>query len=168
MHYWGDEWFNAHGTEFYNAIDELEYRIRKWAKCSVCGKEKYGTYRDDFFRMWDGDLSTIIFGYKMYHSDSWIERLIYHIDWYLIPTKKAKFGWHRFGIADFNRAIGIAKLVNKWQARRVNKSFQITCKEHPKIIDELVCDTDCYKMIKPCRWGDVDGRKIHDKYWEAI
>jgi len=46
MHYWGDEWFKEHGNDFYTAIDRLEKRIRKWAHCGVCGKEKYGCFTE--------------------------------------------------------------------------------------------------------------------------
>lgn len=168
MHTWGDEWFKKYGNQLYNAIDTLEYRIRKWAKCGVYGKEKYGTYRDDYFRMWNGEISTILFGYKLFRGESWFELLIWRIDYYLIPIKKTQFGWRRVGLSDFNRSIGLVKLVNKWQAKRLNKAVQITCKEFPDVVDELLSDVCFYKCIKPCKWGNIDGEKIHDKYWKVI
>jgi len=171
MHIWGDEWFKKYGKTFYEAIDVFEARIRKWAKCGVYGKEKYGTYRSEYFRMWDGGLFTILFGYnlyKLFHGLNWFAKLIWHIDNCLIPVKKTQFGWYKVGLANFNRAIGLVKLVNKWQAKRINKAAQITCKEYPEVVGELLMDVDFYKCIKPCKWGDIDGEEIHKKYWKTL
>jgi len=168
MHRWGDEWFKKYGNRLYDAIDVLEYRIRKWARCGVYGKEKYGTYRDEYFQMWNGELGTLLFGYKLFHGDNWFEKFIWHLDNYLIPIKKTQFGWRKVGLADFNRWIGLVKLVNKWQARMLNKAAQITCGEYPEVTDELLSDICFYKCIKPCRWGDIDGQAIHDRHWKTI
>lgn len=168
MHIWGDEWFKKYGNRLYNAIDIFEYRIRKWAKCRVYGKEKYGTYRDEYFSMWDGSISTIFFGYKLFRGSNWFENLMWNIDNNLIPIKKTQFGWYKVGLANFNRAIGLVKLVNKWQARMLNKAAQITCKEYPDVVGELLMDVCFYKYIKPCKWGDIDGEEIHNKYWKTL
>lgn len=165
MHEWGDQWFKEHGDHLYSAIDALEKRIRKWALMPVCGKEKYGTYRDEFLSFWDGSIGSLFCGYRIWWGANWWTKLWFKLDHYLIPYRKSQFGWLRGGIADFNRLIGLVRLVNWWQARRLNKAFQVTCKEYPDVIDELVMDTDCYRCIKPCRWGDVDGEAIHRKYW---
>jgi len=167
MHYWGDEWFQKYGETFYRAIDVFEERIRKWAKCGVYGKEKYGRYEDEYFRMWDGSLSIIFFGYKLFRN-GWLENLVWKIDNYLIPIKKTELGWRKVGLSDFNRLIGLTKLVNKWQARMLNKAAQITCKEYPEVVDELLMDVCFYKCIKPCKWGSVDGEEIHKKYWKTV
>lgn len=167
MHIWGDEWFQKYGDQLYKAIDVFEKRIIKWAKCGVCGKEKFGTYRDDFFQMWNGSLAQILFGYRCVYR-KWFEKIICFIDNNLIPIKKTQFGWRKVGLSDFNRSIGLVKLVNKWQAKRLNKAVQITCKEFPDVVDELLSDVCFYKCIKPCKWGNIDGEKIHDKYWKVI
>ena len=167
MHIWGDSWFRKYGDTFYRAIEVFEDRIRKWAKCGVYGKEKYGTYRDEYFRMWDGSWSVILFGYKCCYG-GWFENLIYKLDWCVIPIKKTKWGWLKAGIANFNRAVGLVKLVNKWQARMLNKAAQVTCKEYPEVVDELLSDICFYKCIKPCKWGNIDGQAIHDKYWKTL
>lgn len=168
MHFWGDKWFQKNGDQLYAAINILEKRIRKWAKAGVCGKEKWGAYRDDFLTLWDGSLSRIFYGYKVWWGSSWHEKLMHYIDYNLIPYKKTKYGWLKVGIANFNRLIGLQKLVNLWQIRMINKAFQVTCKEYPDIIDELVSDVCCYEFIKPCKWGDVDGEVIHKKYWKPL
>lgn len=168
MHFWGDKWFKQYGNTFYKAIGVFEERIRKWAKCGVYGKEKYGTYRDEYFRMWDGSISTIFFGYKLFRGAGWFENLMWKIDNCLIPIKKTQFGWYKIGLANFNRKIGLVKLVNRWQARMLNKAAQITCKEYPDVADELLADICFYKCIKSCKWGDIDGEEIHKKYWKTL
>ena len=167
MHKWGDDWFRKYGNEFDRAIYDFEQRIKKWAKCGVCGKEKYGTYRDDYFRMWDGSLSVLFFGYKAFRHSKF-ENLVWKLDHYLVPVKKTQFGWYKVGLANLNRTIGLVKLVNKWQARQLNKAAQITCKEHPDLVDELLMCVCFYKCIKPCKWGNIDGEAIHKKYWKPL
>lgn len=168
MHYWGDDWFKEHGDNLYSAINAVEKRIHKWARMGVCGKEKFGMYRTDFLTFWNGGLAQIFCGYRAWYGGSWWTKLWFKIDHSLIPIKKTKFGWLKVGLSNFNRMIGLVKLVNKWQARMLNKAFQVTCKEYPDVIDELVADTDCYKCIKPCKWGNVDGELIHNKYWTPL
>lgn len=168
MHIWGDEWFIEHGNHLYEAINDLETRIRKWAKMGVCGKEKWGAYRDEYLSFWNGGISQIFFGYRATYYHNIVAKIMYKFDHCLIPIKKTKFGWVTVGIADLNRKIGLTKIVNNWQARMLNKAFQITCKEYPDVVDELIVDVDCYELIKPCKWGDVDGEVIHKKYWKKL
>lgn len=180
MHYWGDDWFKAHGDNLYAAIDKIEKGLRRHGIC-VCGKEKYGTYRDDFLRFWDGGWYYIIFGPTLCfcpkHYYKWkplrltvefIHKAIRWFDHYMIPYKKTKYGWLKGGVADFNTWIGITGLVWKRQAKMYNKVIQQACAEYPDIVDELVLDLTGYKMIKPCKWGNVDGTEIHNKYWVPI
>ena len=69
MHYWGDDWFQKNGKDLYDAIDFIEDNLHKYG-IGVCGKEKWGCYRDDFLRLWDGGLYTILFGYRC-HIGTW-------------------------------------------------------------------------------------------------
>lgn len=180
MHYWGDEWFQKHGDHLYAAIREMDEAMWK-ARISCLTKEKYGTRREDLLHLWDGGWYAIIYGPRMSYSPykyyKWlpfrklvegIHSLVYRLDHRLIPYKKTKYGYLYGGLADFHRMIGIVKLVNKWQARQYNKIFQLTCKKYPDVIDELVMDAEGYKMIKPCKWGDVDGEAIHNKHWKVL
>lgn len=168
MHCWGDEWFTKYGDSFYKAIHKLESRIRSWAKVGISGKEKWGTYRDEYLTLWDGGITQLFFGYRATYQYNPISRILYRIDHYLIPIHKTKYGWRRVGLADLNRFLGITGLVHRWQSRMINKAFQVTCWEYPQFIDELICDVDCYEMIKPCQWGDIDGTEIHGKYWSVV
>ncbi len=160
MHYWGDEWFQKNGDDFYEAIRILEERMKKWGHVHVCGKEKYGTYRDEYLMFWDGGL----YSSKIVRIPKWV----HIINFRLIRGKKTKYGYLWYGLCDFTRWIGLKKLVNKWQANGVNKAFQITLKEYPQFLYELVSNVDCYMCIKPCKWGDVDGEKIHNECWKPL
>lgn len=180
MHYWGDEWFKNHGDDLYTAIKKIEKGLHKYG-IGVNGKEKYGSYREEYLRFWDGSWYYIIFGPRLcrrsFHNykfkpfmkfANFIHDTISWFDYYMIPYKKTKYGWLRGGIANFNNIIGITKLVWKWQSKKYNKVYQLVCKEYPDIVDELIVDTEGYKMIKPCKWGNVDGTAIHNKYWKSM
>ena len=69
------------------------------------------------------------------------------------------------GLCHYSEKIGLVKLVHKFQEFGYNKTFQIACKRWPNVIDELISDINGYQMIKPCKWGDINGQVIHDKYW---
>ena len=141
MHYWGDNWFKQYGKELDNAISELNKGMRK-IHVLCLGKEKYGTYRTDFFNLWTG---------------SWLEwKEIYN-----------QYSWFDCFMSAVNRRIGLTWIINKWQIKKINQLFQNVCKNHPDIVDELVSDTDCYMYIKPGKYGDVDGQRIRDKYWKV-
>ena len=169
MHFWGDEWFRKYGTEFDKAINTLESRMRKWAHVGVYGKEKFGTYRDEYLKLWDGGLHYLFTKYKgwVVGQSKWA-KFLYNLDTRLIPHRKTKFGWMWWGLRDLNRVLGLTKLYHIFQKRRINKAFQITLKEYPHFINELVSCVDCYELIKPCRWGNADGTEIHNRYWTPI
>lgn len=190
MHYWGDEWFEKNGSDLYNAINFIENRLRKHG-IGICGKEKYGTYRDEFLRFWDGGIYEILFGYsctigthKRYKNEklrnfiNQIHQFIYFtIDQGILSKKEdesleeyskryEKRTWK--GLSHYTKKIGLVKLVHKYQASIYNKTFQLACKRWPNITEELIVMTDGYKMVKPCKWGNVDGEKIHNKYWKKL
>ena len=180
MHFWGDEWFKEHGDDMYTAIDKIEDGLRRHG-IGVCGKEKWGCYRDDFLRFWDGGIYYIVFGPSLSFTPKryyrwkpfrklveFIHRAVWWLDHAVIPYKKTKYGWLKGGIATFNTWIGITKPVWDYQARMYNKVIQQVCAEYPDIVDELVSDLSGYKMIKPCKWGDVDGVEVHDRHWVPV
>lgn len=180
MHYWGDKWFQEHGDHLYSAILELDKKLWKY-KIGCLTKEKYGTRREDMLKLWDGGWYTIIYGprfsYRPWKYYKWkpfrklvegIHSFVYWLDHSIVPGTKTKYGRLRKGLADFHRWLGIVAVVNSWQAKKYNKAFQLTCKKYPDVIDELVMDAEGYKMIKPCKWGDIDGQVIHNKYWKTL
>ena len=196
MHYWGDEWFQKHGSHLYDAIAYIEKNLRKRG-ISVAGKEKYGTYRDEYLRVWDGGLYSVLFGGRMYigpyrHSKfKWIAKLQ---DWFhCFIYWRIDRGWTRkmMNETDFEKqqkmfrerfidkdenwiTHGLQEKViqTKWYKRYIerrkddyNRVFQEACKLWPDVVDELICDIDGWQMIKPGKWGDIDGAAIHNKYW---
>lgn len=196
MHFWGDQWFREHGDHLYEAINYIEKNLRKRG-ISVAGKEKYGTYRDEYLRFWDGTLYHMLFRGRMYigpyrHSKiKWIARLQ---DWFHnFLYWRIDQGWTRemMKAKDTERQHKLIRerfidknedwhprgfqgtiLRSKWYPRYLkrkkedyNRVFQEACKKWPDVVDELICDTDGWSMIHPCKWGDIDGQKIHDKYW---
>ena len=188
MHYWGDEWFQKNGKDLYDAIDFIEDNLHKYG-IGVCGKEKWGCYRDDFLRLWDGGLYTILFGYRCYIGTrklskypklkNIIDKLHHFIYFTLdngtpksIPNESLDQITEKYknrkwkGLCYYSEKIGLLKLVHKFQAYGYNKTFQLACKKWPNVIDELISDITGYKMIKPCKWGNIDGEEIHKKYWK--
>ena len=200
MHCWGDEWFEKNGKDLYDAIDWIEDNLRKH-RIKVCGKEKFGTYRDEYLCWWDGSLTQFLFGANKYlrppyrpSGIEWIrniqEKFCDFIYW------RIDSGWtrkmmrendtekltvlikKRFAGADGNSVrrgfrswMMNTKFYRRYSDRRkdaYNKVFQIACKKWPHLTDELVADVDGWKWIKPCKWGDVDGTAIHNKYWKTL
>lgn len=159
-----EEWVDYDGEVYCCTVPNHIMYVRQNGKGYWCGN----CYRDDFLSFWDGSIGSLFCGYRIWWGANWWTKLWFKLDHNLIPYRKSQFGWLRGGIADFNRLIGLVRLVNWWQARRLNKAFQVTCKEYPDVVDELIMDTDCYRCIKPCRWGDVDGEAIHRKYWTPL
>ena len=191
MHYWGDEWFEKNGKDLYDAINFIEDYLRKH-HIGVCGKEKYGTYRDEYLRLWNGGIYSILFGHRGYvgtyhrYKCEWFKDIvnkIHHFIYFVIDeghTINQREGesfedyskrysnrkWK--GLTHFNYKIGLTGFVQKIQAKYYNYAFQIACKKWPNIIDELIVDVEGYKMIKPCKYGNIDGEEIHKKYWIPI
>ena len=190
MHFWGDEWFKKNGDDLYNAIDFIEKYLRKH-HIGICGKEKYGCYRDEYLRLWDGGLYTILFGYRCYigtHNNykwKWLKEFvdkIHHFIYYTLDCGTpesiegesfedycVRYKNHKWkGLQHYSNQIGLTKLIQDRQAKHYNKAFQLACKKWPNVKDELIVMVDSYKMIKPCKWGDVDGEEIHNKYWKKL
>lgn len=200
MHYWNDEWFEKNGKDLYEAIDWVEKELRK-NRIRVCGKEKYGTYRDEYLCWWDGSLTQLLYGPNKYlrppyrvSKIEWFnrlqEKLCDFIYWRIDSgwtremmrekdnDKLMKLIHERFSDKDGNPAdrglrtkVMKTKFYKRYCQRRkdaYNKVFQLACKKWPNVVDELIVDVDGWEWIKPCKWGDVDGRAIHDKYWKKI
>ncbi|MCQ2737227.1 MAG: hypothetical protein MJ224_01295 [archaeon] len=193
MHYWGDEWFQKYGNDLYKAIDEIDKQLRKYHIGAIT-KEKWGCRREDMLRFWDGGLYTILFGYRLYIGTfrykglfkfKWFENFINKIHRFIynkldkgipnIPSETKIEDYKKYynkriwkGLIYYNQKIGLTKLINNYQVKMYNKIYQQICKKYPHIVDELIMDIDGYEMIKPCKWGNIDGKEIHNKYWKSI
>lgn len=149
MHYWGDEWFEKHGKDFNNAIGYFSRFIRKYGFIKSYTKEKFGTHRTSTW-LWDGGIHYLI-------CKSFVR-----IQYPFIYWKVDKI------IKPITKYTGLHWLGVKYQAFIWNLATQIVCKKYPEIIDEFVLDMDMYKAVKPGIFGDVDGEKIHKKYWKSL
>lgn len=145
-HEWGDSW--KHWDELYCAIESVQ-KIYRIFRIGTYGKEKYGTYRDHPF-FWDGGLYALIWPSHVRITN----KFIYKLDRYVIKPLTKYTGIHKLGI--------IIQKVG------YNYAFQRTCKLHPNVIDELVSDASMPHWIKPGIFGDIDGEKIHNKYWRKV
>lgn len=149
MHLWGDAWFQKNEKDFYNAIDEVETKLRLF-RMGAYGKEKYGTYRERTV-FWDGYVHTLIWpGHVAIRNRT----LYWKIDPYIT-----------YPIAKYT---GLLKFVRFLQKQWYNYTFQTVCKKYPNVVDELVCDLDYAEYIRPGIFGNICGKTIVDKYWEKV
>lgn len=44
-HEWGDEWFEKNGDDLYAAERYIYRFVKRWSRCRLLSKEKYGTLR---------------------------------------------------------------------------------------------------------------------------
>jgi len=141
-HEWGDDW--EHWDMMWKAVSECGRVFRK-ARVFVYDKEKYGTYNCSVLGMYDGTLRWLLGAYSVRFETNWYD----YVD--------------RF-FAKILRIIGFVKIVNRLQVKLVNRGLQKIYLKYPEIVNELVCDVDCYEWIK----GEVDGEFIHKKYWTEL
>lgn len=150
MHHWNDDWFNKNGDKLYAAIDYFETTVKRYARIGAYGKEKYGTYREST-TFWDGGIHGLL-----YHGYAWIKFpfLYFYVDYYVTKPLTSFTGLHKLGLW--------------WQKLVYNYAIQTTCKKYPEVVDELVQGLDYYQLVKPCIFGSVCGKTIHEKYWRKV
>jgi hypothetical protein len=190
MHEWGDEWFENNGEQLYAAINFIESFLRKH-HIGICGKEKWGCYIDEYLTFWNGGIYQILFGYRVHigsfhkYKNPKLDQIInkiHHWIYFILDNgikskkkdetveeyvKRVEKRWWK-GLCHITEKIGLKKLVNDYQAKMYNKAFQLARKKYPMVQEELISDLYGYKMIKPCKWGNVDGEKIHNKHWTTF
>jgi hypothetical protein len=161
--------------------------VRRNGKGYWCGN----SYRDEYLHFWGGGLYEILFGYSVYIG-TWrfknypklqsLINKIHHFIYYKVdcgtPEKRENESFEEYsirfknrkwkGLQHYSSQIGLTKWIHDHQAKHYNKAFQLACKKWPNVKDELIVMVDGYKMIKPCRWGNVDGEEIHNKYWKKL
>lgn len=147
-HMWGDDWFKEYGKDLGKAIRYCMDTWRRLGRIGTHGKEKYGTFRDHvyFYRGWWAIHELVKPGHVGYRWPRWIM----HVDLFLGRVV---------------RFLRLYKPIQWYQAQVYNYAVQKVCKKYPKIVDEIVSDLDGYELIKPGIFGNIDGKKIHDKYW---
>ena len=182
-----EEYVPFNGRVYCATVPNHIMYVRRNGKGYWCGN----SYRDEYLRFWDGGIYEILFGYRCFigtykhYKNEKVKNFIdqiHHFIYYKIdqgtPSKKENESleeyWKRYekriwkGLSHYTNKIGLVKLVHRYQASIYNKAFQLACKKWPMVTKELIVFIDGYKMIKPCKWGNVDGKKIHMKYWKTF
>ena len=148
MHDWSDETFDWAGLN--DAIYSIMETWRIYGRIGSHGKEKYGTFRDHP-RFWDGGIWSLFYPSHFYIKRGW--RFIYFtLDWDIVIP--------------FTKATGILRLGHWYQELVYNYAIQRACKKYPHLTENLVRGIDGYELVKPGIFGQVDGTKIHNKYWK--
>lgn len=186
-----DEYSERYYDELYDVIAELKAGFRKY-NLHIYVSEKNGYVRDEVIQLWDGGIFLPLFGYcvsvdtyskKGLLKYDWVRdacnrfrRFIrYKVDKGIIPMRegetlqeysdRSERRWWK-GICHISEKTGLLKFVNDRKADKINRVFQEVCKRHPNLIDSIIRDLDCYPCIRPSKWGDTDGEKIHKKFWK--
>lgn len=100
------------------------------------------------------------YGPDLYEAIDWIEEELRKSGIQIIGKEKWGSYCEEHCFFDENR------LEEQYEA--YNKTFQLACQKWPYLTDELISDIDHYDLIKPGKYGEIDGKKIHDKYWKVI
>lgn len=148
MHSWGDGWPYWHDLN--TAILRIQIICRRYGRINMLGKEKYGTFRDEYRGEWDGTLHSLL--YPGHYFIRYKNQKFYHTIDYPIIRRLSTFS-------------GIKYLVNLYQAAVYNYAIQSTIKRYPHLEEELVSDIDAYYLVRPGIFGQVDGQAIHRIYW---
>lgn len=150
-HVWGDDWFKKNGEDLGAAITLCATIWRKWGRISCHPKEKWGALQDQssfYSAFWP--VHELVKPGHLYYR--W-PKLFMHVEVYL--GKLLKF-------------LQLPRLVRAYQYRVYNYAVQKACARYPHITEEIVVDLDWPEYIKPGIFGDVDGMKIHNKYWKQL
>lgn len=160
-HFWGDNW--EYWDDLYKAIDEIGAKCKR-KHIYICGKEKFGTYREEMFSWWNGGLYELIWGYRSFkcsyvsYKRKWQKNCANKIHC-IVSNIDEKF-W-----IPFNRKFHIDRLIYKCAMRNYNKIFQSVCKKYPHIIPELSTDLAHYEAIIPGKYGTLDGILLLIAHW---
>ena len=146
FHEWGDDW------EFWPELDKAIYEMSECARKArifVYDKEKWGAYDASILGFWDGTIRWALGKYSVRRETHWYD----YVD--------------RF-FAKIWKAVGIVKLGHKIQEKIYNREVQKVLGHHHNIVHELICDNCLYSLIKPTKFGYIDGKRIYDLYWETV
>jgi len=153
MHSWGDSWFKRNGKDLGDAIYRIQNICWKYGRINMLGKEKYGSFRDEFHGLWDGTLHNMLYPNYVYIQYK-LHSLYYKFDY---PV-----------VSKISTVLGLKFIVNKYQAAVYNYAIQSTVSRYPHLKDELTHDLDGYLMVKPGIFGPLDGKRIHESVWTSI
>jgi len=143
-HIWGDEWFEQYGKELDTAIAEFAHRVKHEARIFAYIKEKYGTMRVDILSLWTGGLHPLVYGHRVFIGDSWLAKLLWKIDWCLIPIQKTDFGWYKVGLCSFWSWIGLTKKINDKRMKKLKQIWLEVAEKYPNVKPEIMDEFDIF------------------------
>jgi hypothetical protein len=78
-HQWGDKWFEKNGLELSLAMNYIYTFVKRWSKCSLIMKEKYGSVRYEYlFPPLRGTLYCTWIYRKWVQYGKWILKIAVH------------------------------------------------------------------------------------------
>ncbi len=137
-HIWSDEWFEKHGDELYAAQKFIVNFVRRWSRCLLVTKEKYGTIR----------YAAIFPPYCGYYKrENWIDNILHLFgqktlkysfmgsDDLLVERefKKWRFEWYTTWLCRTWAKVG--KIIFKI-------ALKIAIKKFPNVEREITADAD--------------------------
>lgn len=147
---WGDSW--PYWNDLQSAISHIQNICRKYGRINMGGKEKYGTFRDEFVGLWDGTFHNLM--YPNYHYIQYKRPSYYYRFDYPVVSKVSKM-------------IGLQFIISKYQAAVYNYAIQSTVKKYPYLKAELTEDLTAFWMVRPGLFGPLDGKRIHKSVWTS-
>lgn len=115
-HYWGSPWFNRYGRDLGAAERYISKFVKRWSKCYLVSKEKYGSIRYEY-------LLPKLFGYYHFNIDNWLrylfgeEKVESEYGSYTIARITYSGSWlyekHR-NLGKFVLKIAVYRAVKKW------------------------------------------------------
>ncbi len=141
-HFWGDEWFEKYGDDLYYAQMDIIKYTKRWSRCQLLSKEKYGTIRYEHILPPGGHVVQL----KYAIWAPWKRKSKYIKGGY----RPLLFAWNQ------------CWLYYKWQwfgAYICGKAIQKAVKKYPHLEVELCCDV---------MFETKFGKKCQDRYWRTL
>ena len=143
-HYWGDDWFEKYGDDLCNAGAYISKFTKRWSRCYLIYKEKFGSLRYEYIVPPKGSVVSLRFCIKA-------------------PWKRK----HRWGDEEFEYhpvlfAWNECWLYRKWElfgAWVCCVAIKRAIKKWPHLEDELCQDL---------HFNTKFGNKCQNKYWRTL
>lgn len=122
-HTWGDEWFEKHGNQLYEAINYCMSEWRRRGRIGSHGKEKYGTFRHQVY----------------FYSGSWP---IYE----LVNPGYVYYQWPRWlmraelQLGRLVRLLRLDVMIRQYQRRIYRDVLAQACEVWPEVAPEIMDD----------------------------
>ena len=142
MHIWGDKWFERHGDQLCAAQNYIQKYVKRWSRCNLISKEKWGSIRYEYMIPPKGHVC------------------MYKFPIYAPWTKKYKHieGTHRPLLWAWNSS-WIYGQWQRWGWRMTKRAVNNAIIKWPCLANELMSDLASRE--------EVVGKDIHDQFWST-